>query len=62
MIETVKYQNNMAKEWDAFIDSAHNGTIFHKQKFLSYHIDRNFTDSSLLFKKRVKIVKTGPCN
>ena len=60
MIETVKYQNNMAKEWDAFIDSAHNGTIFHKQKFLSYHIDRNFTDSSLLFKKRGKIIAVLP--
>ena len=60
MIEIVKYQNNMAKEWDVFIDSAYNGTLFHKQKFLSYHIDRNFSDCSLLFKKRGKIIAVLP--
>jgi len=36
MIEIVKYQNNLQKEWDQFITTSYNGTIFQKQKFLSY--------------------------
>ena len=60
MIEILKYQNNLQKEWDDFIDISHNGTIFQKQKFLSYHIDREFNDCSLIFKKRKKIIAVFP--
>ena len=60
MIEIVKYQNNLQKEWDQFITASYNGTIFQKQKFLSYHIDREFEDFSLIFKKRGKIIAVLP--
>ena len=60
MIEILKYENNFFNEWDNFIDQSNNGTIFHKQQFLSYHIDRKFQDFSLLFKKRSKIIAVFP--
>ena len=60
MIEIVKYKNNMNCEWDSFIDTSINGTIFHRRSFLSYHIDRKFEDASLIFKKRGQIISVFP--
>ena len=60
MIEILKYENNLIDEWDSFIERSNNGTIFHKQKFLSYHITRSFQDHSLLFKKRGRIIAVFP--
>ena len=56
MIEILKYENNLLSDWDDFVEHSNNGTIFHKQKFLSYHINRRFDDFSLIFKKRGKII------
>ncbi len=39
------------EEWDNFVDSSDNGTIFHKRLFLSYHPKGRFHDVSLVFKK-----------
>ena len=60
MIEIVKYKNNMSNEWDLFIDNSINGTLFHRRSFLSYHIDRQFKDSSFIFKKRGQIISVFP--
>jgi lipid II:glycine glycyltransferase (peptidoglycan interpeptide bridge formation enzyme) len=38
-------------EWDNFVDSSDNGTMFHKRLFLSYHPKGRFKDASLVFKK-----------
>ena len=51
MIEILKYSHNMNHEWNQFVSDSFNGTIFHTQKFLSYHIDRQFEDCSFVFKK-----------
>ncbi len=60
MIEILKYQNNLQAEWDQFIDTSDNGTIFQKQKFLSYHVSRKFENHSLIFKKKGKIIAVFP--
>ena len=60
MIEILKYSHNMNNDWDQFVSDSFNGTIFHKQKFLSYHIDRHFENCSLIFKKRGKIIAVLP--
>ena len=60
MIEILKYSHNMNNDWDQFVSSSFNGTIFHKREFLSYHIDRKFNDCSLLFKKKGKIIAVLP--
>lgn len=60
MIEIVKYKNNMSDEWDLFVDMSSNGTLFHKRSFLSYHIDRQFRDSSFIFKKKGQLISVFP--
>ena len=60
MIEILKYSHNMNTQWDQFISDSFNGTIFHSRKFLAYHIDRNFEDCSLIFKKRGTIIAVLP--
>ena len=44
-----KYTQSDEKVWDAFIHLSSNGTLFHLRSFLSYHIERKFTDHSLIF-------------
>ena len=46
--------------WDAFVISSVNGTIFHLRSFLSYHIERQFEDHSLIIEKKGKIIAVFP--
>ena len=55
-ITVVKYENSLKKDWDNFINSSDNGTIFHHREFLTYHIGREFDDHSLLFYRKNKLV------
>tara|TARA_B100000945_G_C20426762_1_gene620985 strand:+ start:6215 stop:7216 length:1002 start_codon:yes stop_codon:yes gene_type:complete len=55
-ISVRKYNNKDENDWDEFVKYSENGTIFHLRKFLSYHIDRNFKDHSLIFNKKGKII------
>ncbi|MHB1688156.1 MAG: GNAT family N-acetyltransferase [Ignavibacteriaceae bacterium] len=43
-------------QWDNFIDSSDNGTMFHKRLFLSYHPKGRFRDTSLIFQKNNQLV------
>jgi len=56
MIEFEQYTGTAAKdsEWDAFVEEADNGTIFHKRKFLSYHPKNRFVDGSAVIVKEQK--------
>ena len=56
MITYKVYDNGLIKMWDEFISQSINGTIFQLQKFLSYHIERNFKDHSLMFYKNNKLI------
>ena len=55
-----KYYKKNAKQWDDFVKSSSNGTIFHLRQFLTYHINRQFNDNSLLFKKNDSIIAVFP--
>ena len=55
-----QYVDNNLNKWDEFVKNSNNGTIFHLRKFLSYHIDRKFTDNSLIFKKDDLIIAVFP--
>ena len=48
-IQVINFSKPLTEEWDQFVLSSNNGTIFHLRKFLSYHIERKFNDNSLLF-------------
>ncbi|MBV6512884.1 MAG: hypothetical protein FMNOHCHN_02402 [Ignavibacteriaceae bacterium] len=47
-------------EWDEFVEKSDNGTIFHTRKFLSYHPEGRFEDTSLLFFKDGKPLSLLP--
>ena len=55
-----KYYKKNAKQWDDFVKSSSNGTIFHLRQFLTYHINRHFNDNSLIFKKNDSIIAVFP--
>lgn len=55
-----KYTPTDSQKWDAFVQSANNGTLFHYRSFLSYHIDREFEDHSLIFEKKGRVIAVFP--
>ena len=56
-MKIIKYQNSKHQElWDDYVKTSNNGTIFHLQKFLAYHQNRDFQDHSLMFYQNNKIV------
>ncbi len=59
-IQIVRYSESYYEEWEAFIDNAINGTIFHRQKFLGYHPPDRFEDHSLLFYEKNKLLAVFP--
>jgi hypothetical protein len=46
----IPYQPEQRTEWDDFVATARNGTIFHTQTFLSYHPPGRFHDASALIR------------
>ena len=60
MITINKYESRELNEWDEFIDASNNGTVFQKQSFITYHIDRKFVDHSLIIKNNSNILAVLP--
>jgi hypothetical protein len=59
-IKIVKYSDKYHQLWDRFVHESNNGTIFHTQKFLSYHPPERFENHSILFTKNDKIIAIMP--
>jgi len=59
-IRLVKYEPALAERWDSFIDNSINGTLFHRQRFMSYHPVGKFADASLLFYEGNKLLSVFP--
>lgn len=55
-----KDSNLNEKDWENFVLNSNNGTMFHTRKFLSYHPEGRFKDSSLVIKKNKKTVALFP--
>ena len=51
-MEILNFTNKSPDEWDDFIASSGNGTIFHTRKFLQYH---NFDETSVSCTLELKI-------
>ena len=60
MLTITKYNDMLFDEWEKFISDSNNGTIFQKQAFLKYHINRKFVDGSLVIKNKGTIVAAVP--
>lgn len=61
MLELEAYSEKEFNRWNAFVDEAVNGTVFHKLDFLAYHKDK-FSDNAhhLLYRKGDKIAAVLP--
>jgi len=59
MMDVINYDAKYMDTWDNFVHNSRNGTLFHTQKFLSYHKNK-FTDSSLIFKYKGDVVGVLP--
>ncbi len=57
---TAKRYIDQNTQWDGFVSSANNGTIFHTRRFLSYHPEERFTDHSIIFNKKGKTISVLP--
>lgn len=59
-ITVLPYRKDDKDRWDKFVWDSVNGTIFHTRKFLTYHPEDRFKDSSVVFFKRGKIFSVFP--
>ena len=55
-----KYQPKHINEWNSFVLISNNGTLFHNQQFISYHIEREFIDCSLMIYNDNKLIALFP--
>ena len=51
---------NIQAEWDQYVQTSDNGTIFHERKFIGYHPPDLFIDHSLIFRAKNKIIALLP--
>lgn len=49
-------------DWDGFVRTSRNGTIFHTRRFLSYHPEGRFEDHSLLFYEGDELAAVFPAS
>lgn len=60
-VQAVRYDASRREEWDTFVDSAKNSTFLHRRGYMDYHAHR-FTDSSLMFYKKGRLIAVVPAN
>lgn len=61
MIAVVRYTPEHKAEWDAFVAGSKNGTFLLQRDYMAYHADR-FTDHSLLFYRKGRLIALLPAN
>ncbi len=59
-LEVVRYTDEWKDRWDQFVLKSNNGTMFHLQRFLSYHKKGRFEWHHLLFVNKKEIVALLP--
>ncbi len=58
--KVIEYSSENKSEWDEFVDSSSNGTIFHKQAFLEYHHPAKFQFNHLMIYKNKNLISVIP--
>ena len=61
IIEVVPYTHDKADTWNEFVGRSKNGTFLLHRSYMDYHADR-FTDCSLLFYRKGKLIALLPAN
>ncbi len=59
-MEVIEYTKDKMQEWDEFVIHSNNGTMFHLQKFLSYHPAGKFKWHHLMFYQKGKLIAVLP--
>ncbi len=59
-MKVVEYKPDMVDIWENFVASSSNGTIFHTQRFLSYHPPERFRQRHLMFYDGKKLIAVVP--
>ncbi len=59
-MEIIRYTDEWKEKWDQFVLESNNGTMFHLQKFLDYHIPGKFKFDHLIFLEKGNIVAVLP--
>ncbi len=59
-MKILEYSPELAAQWDNFVGESNNGTIFHTQKFLSYHPEGRFENHHLIFVDRGRWIGVLP--
>lgn len=60
LFNVVHYEEKYRQIWDDFVAQSKQGTLFHTRAFLAYHPPSRFTDASLLFFKKEKLLAAFP--
>lgn len=60
-IEVRKYEEGDKEQWEAFIESAANGTFLHRRSFMEYHGDR-FQDASVMVWEGEELLAVFPAH
>jgi hypothetical protein len=55
-----RFTSEDSTSWDAFVEASRNGTFYHTRRFLSSHPNDRFSDHSLLFFEKGKLVAVLP--
>lgn len=61
MIEIIKYEPSLQREWDELVRRSRNGTFLHERAYMDYHSDR-FTDCSLMAYDGSHLMAVMPAN
>lgn len=61
MVQIVKYEAAYRQQWDDFVRQSKSGTFLFERGYMEYHADR-FTDHSLLFFEKERLVALLPAN
>ena len=61
VIEAIPYTNDKADIWNEFVSHSKNGTFLLHRSYMDYHANR-FTDCSLFFYKKGKLIALLPAN
>jgi hypothetical protein len=60
MITIHEYRESQRREWEDFVLSANNGTVFHRQRFLDYHPPGRFDNRHLMIRDAGALLAVMP--
>lgn len=61
MIQIRPYRPEDRETWDSFVrEQSRNGTLFHEQRFLSYHPEGRFAEAGFIFEEEGRIIGVIP--